>query len=292
VVASICVWFAVVVGLGTALGRWRARTGPAWALPAQRVALGVLAAVVLLAAVAARPAGIEDIKGGPFTIDAMVAPLVRQTVASLDVEGPVLVVPLDSQLNEVAKDTIMSNLIVEGLDARVERHGAHYGPRRIVDRWAGPMVWVGSSLPPRKPKGKRLAAASMPQWSPSGYDALAAHLGRRLRAAGHVRLEPWASEQLPRYLAGWVPHACATSEAIRRGDVPLSSLPDGLLLTLFGDRAIASPSLPAGLQAEASTMLGQAPLEVWLVQRPHPAAVDDFAMVRDGSNCARGSGPP
>lgn len=69
-----------------------------------------------------------------------------------------------------------------------------------------------------------------------------------------------------------------------------ADLPPGLLLTLYGDLAVESPQLPADLQAEATGLVGRAPLEVWATDRRGDQPVDSDRMLRDGTQCPPGPG--
>jgi hypothetical protein len=290
VISSLCVWFAVGVGVGTAVERALVPAGRAGARSVLRGAGAALAVAVVVGAAVAAPDRIEDVKGAPFTIDAMIGPAVDEAVPRLDVHEPVLVLATDARLNEVATDTIASNLIVHGLDARTERYDAHYGERRIVDRWDGPMLWVTSGVAPIDPDGTELASASVPGWSRRRFDDLARTIARRARADGPVELQPWAMEGLPRYLAGWVEEPCRIADQIRDGSYPVADLPPGLLLTFYGDLAVVGPRLPRAEVEEASGLLGQAPLEVWAVETKGTIPAVSGQVVRDGSSCAPSAG--
>jgi len=289
VVASLCVWFAVALSLG--LGVQRALQRSEQRLPAllfRRGGVLAIATATVLVAGLVLPSGIEAVKGRPFTIDAMVHPLVDQTMSALDVDGELLVLGLDTRLNQVNTDTVLSNLIVQGVDARVEPGvGNHYGRRRLSDgTWSGPMLWITNGLAPVDPHGERLAAASMPDWSHERWDALAADVAARVRSAPEVRLQPWVLPVLPRYLAGWFEEdACDVADSIRNGELPLDKLPDGMILMLYGDLAIATPDLPPDLQEEAAGLVGQAPLEVWLVETEDDGRMASDDLLRDGSLC-------
>jgi hypothetical protein len=287
VVASLCLWFAVATSVALALRRrlagWSSRQQ--WQRVIDIGAVCSLAAV-LLAVGLARPTSIVDVKGGAFTIDAMVTPLVDRASRSLEPGRPTLVVALDDRLNEVATDTVMSNLIVRGLDARVPAPDVHYGQRRMVTRWKGPMLWVTNGLGPVHPVGTRIASAAMPGWSRGRFDALADDVAARLRSAGAVQLQPWVLPELPRYLAGWMGSAsCTIAARIEQGTFPVASLPPGVLLSLAGDLAIRSPRLPRRMQDQSATLLGEAPLEVWHVERRSEAPSSPMGLMRDGSQC-------
>lgn len=286
VVASMFVWFTVALSVGLAFQR-RLEVGrfPSW-VPVLRVGGFAGAALLVLAAGLARPDRIEDVKGKPFAIDAMVGPVVDQTLRNLDQRGPFLALTMDSQLNDVAKDSIMANLIVHGVRFRIEQIDAHYGDRRIVGQWGGPMLLFTSALPPVDPAGRRLATGSVPGWSRTRFDALARDVAERAAHGPPLRLTSSALIQLPRYLSGWVSgDVCAMVEHIRAGRYPVASLPPGLLLTLYGDLAIEAPSLPESMSEEARDLLGQGPIEVWEVDRPVAGGTSSSAQLRNGLRC-------
>lgn len=286
VVASACLWYAVGISTVFAVQRKLGSVVSDWVSLSLKVSALAIGALVILAAGLARPERIEDAKSPAFTIDAMVEPAVDQTMEKVDSSNPILVLSLDNQLVESATDTIVSNLIVKGLDSRTESRGEHYGERRVVKHWRGPMLWVASGLAPVKPNGELLAAVSMPGWSRVKFDALAEKVSSDAKAGSGVRLQPWVEELLPRYLAGWMgPESCRIAKGIVDGTYPVESLPPGLLLTLYGDQAIASPALPPETQEEASALLGQAPLEVWSVNQKTETATDTATLLRDGSRC-------
>ncbi len=296
VVASLFVWF--VVGTSCALAAQRriavgnrARWGPIG-----RIAAAGIAVVAVVVAGAAGPQRIEDIKGRRFTVDAMISPLVDQTVESLPTKEPILVLRLDTLLNDSTTDTVLANLIVRGMDARVEDdgRGLNYGRRRIVTRWSGPMLWITSGVDPVKPDGERLARASMPGWSQRRFDELADQVGRRAAGSPVLELEPWAQSRLPLYLAGWLSSedVCSTAKGLRRGDLAAVNLPRGLLLTLYADDAVLSPRLPASLQEDAAAIVGQAPVEVFLTERNEDGPISSGRLLRDGSQCERESAGP
>ena len=286
VVASACLWYAVGVSAVLALQRRLAEVTSERVSELLKIGAFSGCALVVLAAGFARPDRIEDVKSRPFTIDAMVQPAVDQTMEKVDITRPVLVVGLDSRLVESSTDTIVSNLIVSGLDTRSESFAQHYGTRRVVKKWKGPMLFVTSALAPVKPNGKLLASVSMPDWSKQEFDALAQQVAQQAKKGPPVRLEPWAQDALPHYLAGWLgTDTCRIATEIRRGTYPVASLPPGLLLTLYGDRAVARPTLPDALQEEASGMVGQAPLQVWSVHQKTETATDTATLLRDGSHC-------
>ncbi len=292
VVASIFAWFVVGLSVVAVLQhRFASELPPRW-IPRLRVAALGIGGLALLAAGLARPDQISDMKGRQFTIDAMVEPAVDQTMASLEASGalerdsPFLVLALDSRLNEVSMDTILSNLIVRGVDARTEARGAHYGDRRIVDAWGGSMLLVTTDLGPVQPVGTKLASATMPGWSRAEFDELAERVARVARDASTVQMEPWALDELPRYLAGWFgADSCRVASELRAGDRSVADLPPGLLLTLYGDLAVRSPRLSRAMQDDASAMLGQAPIEVWSASRPEVAPTLGVDILRDGSLC-------
>lgn len=285
VVVSLTVWFAVIVGVAAAVRRVVAGKSGAWVQWTRAAAYG-LAAVVVVAAGLSGPSTIQDVKGSEFTIDAMVGPLSDQTLDHLNVDGPVLVLGLDQRLNQVNTDTVLSNLIVGGLDVRVEPHNKHYGPHRIVrGGWTGPMLWVTSGLDPVQPDGRRLAVASNPGWTRSEFDALARSVSRALVGARRIELDSWVEDRLPRYLAGWVADPCRVAAGIRDGSYPISSLPPGLLLVLVGDGAIITPQLSSTTRARAQALVGQAPIEVWQVDGRLEGPIDSDELLRDGGLC-------
>ena len=286
VVASACLWYAVGISTVFAIQRQLASGVTARVSQVLKVSALAIGALVILAAGLARSESIEDTKSSAFTIDPMVQPAVDQTIEKLDISQPVLVLSFDNQLVEASTDTLVSNLIVKGLDSRSEALGQHYGERRVVTHWSGPMLWVTSALAPVKPNGELLASVAMPDWSEARFDALAQKVAAAANAGDGVRLEPWIERLLPRYLAGWMgPDTCRIAKEILDGTYPVESLPPGLLLTLYGDRAIASPTLPAATQEEASALLGQAPLQVWSVEQRVDAPTDSATLLRDGSRC-------
>lgn len=292
---SIFVWFSIFLSAFLALRSRVSAVVPLGLNRALRVGAFSLSAVAVLALGLSGPRRIEDVKGREFTIDALIDPLVEQTLDRLDTSEQVLGLRADGRLNEVATDTVLSNLIVEGLDARVEADpgGLHYGQRRMVNQWAGPMMWITSGLDPVKPEGKLLAAASVPGWSKQRFTELSRQVAQTVSSAPQVKLQPWADLYLVRYLSGWIPQqeVCVTAEKIRSGTYPLASLPPGLLLILYADLAFVTPQLGARTQAEVSGLIGQAPLEVWLSKKSQLGPISSNNLLRDGSTCAAEKGP-
>ncbi len=294
VVASIVVWLTVGLRLGVAtLHRVRERAGTPGVRVAARAATGLAVLAVVLLAVNG-PASIEDMKGTPFAIDPMIDPVVDPTVDTLGTDRPVLALRAGTRLNEVATDTVVSNLIARGVDVRVEPGlgGFNYGRRRLVDRWEGPTLWILGGVEPKRPTGTLVARAEVPGWSDEGFERAAGAVADRLGPDGTVVLQPWVDAYLVRYLSGWFPadRVCALAGELRSGRVRAADLPPGLLLTLYGDLAVESPQLPADLQAEATGLVGRAPLEVWATDRRGDQPVDSDRMLRDGTQCPPGPG--
>ncbi|QXC60294.1 hypothetical protein KSP35_18440 [Aquihabitans sp. G128] len=293
VVASLTVWFAVATSLCFAAERRLAAS--AGAPRRRRVAVrvgGAFAAAVFLVAAVSGPNTIGDVKGSDYTIDAMVGPLTDQTLDALPDRTPVLVLGLDTRFNVAAFDTVTSHLIVGGIPVRVEPAIVHYGARRQVHgSWDGPMLWVTSGVPPVKPAGTRLAAASVPGWSKARFDRLAEEVGRQARSGPSLRIEPWALDALPRYVGAWISdRPCQVVADIRSGRRSVASLPAGLLLVLYADAAIASPALPAGMLDRATAIVGQGPIEVWRVERDEPGPISSDLLLRDGTSCPTAPG--
>ena len=289
VVASIVVWLTVGLRLGVAaLHRLRLRSGAAAVRNVARAATG-LSLVALVVLGLNGPASIEEMKGTPFAIDAMIDPVVEPTVAAVGTDRPVLALRAGTRLNEVATDTVVSNLIARGVDVRVEPGlgGFNYGRRRLVDRWDGPTIWILGGIEPNRPTGTLVARAEVPGWSDEDVDRTARAVAERLGPDGTVVLQPWVGAYLVRYLSGWVgtERVCALAEELRSGRVRAADLPPGLLLTLYGDLAVESPQLPADLQTAATDLVGRAPLEVWVTDRQGDQSVDSDRMLRDGTQC-------
>jgi hypothetical protein len=235
------------------------------------------------------------VKDRAFTIDALIDPLVEQTLSKFDSSEAVFVPQAGGRLNEIATDTLLSNLIVGGLNARVETSpsGMNYGERRMVTEWSGPALWITSALSPIKPDGKLLASVSAPDWSEARFGELAEQVATRVRAAPEVRLQPWVDRYLVRYLSGWIPEKdlCSTAEQLRAGTYPIATLPPGLLLTLYADLAISDPRLPASIQDEVSGAIGQGPLEVWQTEIEQPVQIASTNLLRNGTACPQSAGP-
>ncbi len=289
IVASAFVWFTVAVSLALSLRRripiaarrsWEPRTG----------LLGLLGAAAIVALLGSDlPRSISEIKGRPYTIDPMVDPLVDRVVDDTPAHDSVLVLGMDSRFNEAVTDTVIANLIVRGIDVSVERGvlGLNYGRRRIVDdSWTGPMLWVTTGVAPIKPDGRLVASAAVPTWSRTDFDRLAARVAQAARATEPIEVEQWALQTLPRYLAGWVDgDPCSVAEELRDGRRKVSSLPDGLILTLYGEQAIVVPGLDQALADDAAALVGQGPIEIWRVDRIAPGRIDSLRLARDGSEC-------
>lgn len=288
VVASLCFWFTVVVSLGSAVLRRIARNESGLAVARLRMPALIVGVLVVVATIATGPERIEDMKGAQFTIDAMVKPLVEQTTRHVPMGRATLVLALDTRLNQGNTDTILSNLIVRGLDAKVEPDvGIHYGRRRFAQAgWHGPMILVTNALDPIEPNGTKVASAAVPGWTTRRYEATLEQVTRVVDRAGSVDLEPWVEPDITRYLAGWIDHdVCGLADRLRAGAANAADLPPGLLLMLYGDLAVRSPRLPARLQDEVSALTGQAPIDIWYVEDDRTGAVHSDRLLRDGSQC-------
>ena len=295
VVVSIFVWFSVALSVFLATReRLVELISLRWGRALRAGAFSVSALAVIALGVSG-PERIQDVKDRAFTIDALIDPLVEQTLTAFDSGDAVLVPQAGGRLNEIATDTLLSNLIVGGLNARVETSpsGMNYGERRMVTQWSGPAIWITSALSPIKPNGKLLASASEPSWNKKRFDQLAKQVATTVRAAPEVRLQPWVDRYLVRYLSGWIPDEdlCSTVEQIRSGTYPLASLPPELLLTLYADLAISAPRLEESIQDEVSGSVGQGPLEVWLTEIEQPVPIAGTNLLRNGKTCPESSGP-
>jgi hypothetical protein len=295
VVVSLFVWFSVVVSVFLATReRLEALISLRWG-QALRAGVFSVSAVAVIALGMSGPDRIEDVKDRAFTIDALIDPLVEQTLSEFDSGEAVFVPQAGGRLNEIATDTLLSNLIVGGLNARVETSpsGMNYGERRMVTQWSGPALWITSALSPIKPDGKLLASVSAPDWSEARFGELAEQVATRVRAAPEVRLQPWVDRYLVRYLSGWIPEKdlCSTAEQLRAGTYPIATLPPGLLLTLYADLAISEPRLPASIQDEVSAAIGQGPLEVWQTEIEQPVQIASTNLLRNGTACPQSAGP-
>ncbi len=295
VVVSLFVWFSVLLSIFLALREpLSRRVSIRWgqALRAGAFSLSVVAVIALSVA---GPDRIDEVKERAFTIDALIDPLVEQTLTEFDSSEAVFVPQAGGRLNEIATDTLLSNLIVGGLNARVETtpSGMNYGERRMVTQWSGPALWITSALSPIKPDGKLLASVTAPDWSEERYGELAEQVATRVRAAPEVRLQPWIDRYLVRYLSGWIPEKdlCSTAEQLQAGTYPIASLPPGLLLTLYADLAISAPLLPASMQDEVSGVMGQGPLEVWQTEIEQPVQIAGTNLLRNGTACPQSAGP-
>ncbi|MFZ4433456.1 MAG: hypothetical protein ACOYOQ_09715, partial [Microthrixaceae bacterium] len=281
--------FTVGLRLGVAALVALRRVGGAPAVRFARFAGGSLAVVAVLLLGVNGPDSIEQMKGGQFAIDPMVEPVVDQTVEAIGTDRPVLALRAGTRLNEVATDTVVSNLIARGVDVRVEPGlgGFNYGRRRLVDAWSGPTLWILGGVEPVQPSGRLIARAEVPGWSDVRFEELSEQVAAGAADGPPLVLQPWVRRYLVRYLSGWVPpdRVCALAADVLAGRVPVASLPPGLLLTLYGDLAIESPALPAAVQAEASDLLGRAPIEVWATDRDQPGAVSSDLLLRDGTQC-------
>ena len=289
VVVSLFVWFSVLLSIFLALREpLSRRVSFRWG-QALRAGAFSLSAVAVIALSVAGPDRIEEVKERAFTIDALIDPLVEQTLTAFDSSEAVFVPQAGGRLNEIATDTLLSNLIVGGLNARVETSasGMNYGERRMVTQWSGPTLWITSALSPIKPDGKLLASASAPDWSEERYRELSEQVATRVSAAPKVRLQPWTEPYLVRYLSGWIPEndLCSTAEQLQAGTYPIASLPPGLLLTLYADLAISAPRLPAAMQDEVSGVIGQGPLEVWQTEIEQPVQIASGNLLRNGKVC-------
>ncbi|MEX0768759.1 MAG: hypothetical protein WD029_09835 [Microthrixaceae bacterium] len=290
VVVSLFVWFSVGLSFFLALRSRVVSWIPLTQKPAFQVVTFSLSAVAVIALGLSGPTRIEQVKDTAFTIDALVDPLVEQTLAAFPSSEEVLVLRTGGRLNEVATDTLLSNLIVGGLNARVESDpgGMNYGERRLVEEWIGPMIWITSALNPIKPQGELLAAASVPGWNAEKFTELSEQVAKTVQSADNVELQPWVDGYLLRYLSGWIPDkdVCATAAAIRSGTYPIGSLPPGLLMTLYADLAFTSPEISESTQVEIAGLIGQAPLEVWLSEKDQLGSISSNNLLRDGSSCS------
>ncbi len=289
IVVSLFLWFTVAVSLAFAVrDRIPAEQRRRWAPRTTLLGLCGAAAVLVVLGLEA-PRAIAEVKGRPYTIDAMIDPLVDGVVEDTPRGEQVLVLGLDSKFNEAVTDTVIANLIVRGLDVAVEPGtlGLNYGRRRIVDdSWTGPMLWVTTGVAPIEPQGRLVASASMPGWSREEFDRLASRVGVAARAAEPIEVEPWAMEGIPRYLSGWVDgEVCDVAEDLRTGRRTVSSLPDGLILTLYGEQAISIPGLDRTDAEDAASLVGQGPIEIWRIDRDRPGLIDSTQLLRDGSEC-------
>ena len=296
VVVSLFVWFSIFLSIFLAIrDPLSRRVSLQWG-QALRVGVFSLSALAVIALAMAGPEQIEDVKDRAFTIDALIDPLVEQTLTAFDSNEAVFVPQAGGRLNEIATDTILSNLIVGGLNARVETSasGMNYGERRMVTQWSGPALWITSALSPIKPDGKLLAAVSEPAWNDARFAELAEQVATAVRAAPEVRLQPWVDRYLVRYLSGWIPDKdlCSTAERLRAGTYPIASLPSGLLLILYADLAIKEPRLSASIQDEVSGAIGQGPLEVWQTEIEQPVPIASSNLLRNGTVCPESFGPP
>ncbi|CAB4546558.1 unannotated protein [freshwater metagenome] len=295
VVVSIFVWFSIFASLFLATReRLVALISLRW-VQALRAGVFSVSALAVIALGMSGPERIEDVKDRAFTIDALIDPLVEQTLSEFDSSEAVLVPQAGGRLNEIATDTLLSNLIVGGLNARVETSpsGMNYGERRMVTQWSGPALWITSALSPIKPDGKLLASVSEPNWNQKRFDQLAQQVATTVRAAPEAKLYPWVDRYLVRYLSGWIPDEdlCSTAEQIRSGTYPLASLPPALLLTLYADLAFSAPRLDQSIQDEVSGVIGQGPLEVWLTEIEQPVDIAGTNLLRNGKACPQSVGP-
>lgn len=287
VVASMVVGFAIAVSVGFEVARRRPPSG-SWPGLARWGLLSV-ASVLVLGSGLATPSSIADVKGRPYTIDAMVPTLVEQVNRSTGGEE-VLVLAMDTQFNQVMADTLVSNMIVDGRPVLVEPDiGNYYGTARMAGPdWTGTMLWVTNASAPGRPPGRRIARAEVAGWTEQRFEDVAQKIEAFVAGNGPVRFRTGTGLDLSKYLSGWIDgDVCVQAERSASGrDLP-GSVPAGALAWLYADGAVTAPVLPDELRVEVEELVGLAPVEVWRVQTTKTSAPPSSRLLRDGSQCRR-----
>lgn len=287
VVASMSLLFSAVVAIGFHVSRWRSTRGGGAVGSRGRSTALVLGTVLVVTLGLRAPAGIADVKGAAYAIDPAVPDLLDQ-VRSDSGEGEVLVLGMNTQFQQVVADTIVSQLIVEGRDVRVEPGiGNYYGDDRMIGpAWSGPMLWVTNGTAAIDPQGRRIARAELPGWTRAGFDDVVAEVDAWARAHRPVRLRPSVGTSLPKYLGPWAGSAtCGIVTQVEAGRYDVGRLPAGALAWLYADGLVAQPALPRDLQAEVEVAVGQAPIEVWAVAPMASGEPSSDRLLPDGSSC-------